>query len=336
MSKPTNRKINLFPIFNLTVFGLLFLLAAIILINLQFIKDHFVVWTNPISAETSALVQTGGMNEKGRFYYAASLPKLAEADEFNQVCRDNHERSVAILGCYTNQQIYIYNITDERLDGVREVTAVHESLHAVYDRLSAGEKNYVNGLLDKEYASLTDDKELTERMAYYQKTEPGQFHNELHSIIATEKPEISRSLEEYYSKYFDDRQEVVAIHKNYSSTIRSLSDKADSLNQQIAALKVDVEARVSQYNADVANVSQSITTFNTLANTEGHFKNQAEFNASRQRILNQTIALDRQYLSIQADIARHDELINEYNDIAITADEINRSLNSALTPAPSL
>ena len=36
----------------------------------------------------------------------------------------------AVLGCYANREISIFNVTDQRLDGIREVTAAHEMLHA--------------------------------------------------------------------------------------------------------------------------------------------------------------------------------------------------------------
>ncbi len=47
----------------------------------------------------------------------------------------------AILGCYnpSSRDIYIYNVTNSELDGVKEVTAAHEMLHAAWERLSESE-----------------------------------------------------------------------------------------------------------------------------------------------------------------------------------------------------
>ena len=35
---------------------------------------------------------------------------------------------------------YIYNVNDERLNGLKEVTAAHEMLHAAYERLPESDK----------------------------------------------------------------------------------------------------------------------------------------------------------------------------------------------------
>lgn len=336
MSKPTQNKINIFPTASLTVLGLLFLVVALILVNFQYLKDSYVIFSTPTSAETLALVQDAGMNDKGQFYFRASTPQLKDATEFNQACRNDREQSDAILGCYANQKIYVYDIKDERLNGVREVTAAHEGLHAIYDRLSVGDKNYVNKLLDAEYQTMKDDPEAKERMDYYNKTEPGQFYNELHSIVATEKKDISRSLEDYYSQYFSDRSKSVNLHLTYSLTIKELSDKARRLNDELVNQKTQLEASIAKYNSDAQGLNSSITIFNQNASTEGYFKSQADFSNARQQLSRRAKALDQQYDIIEADIKRHEDLIKEYNGVAIEVNEVNRNLNSTLAPKPSL
>ncbi len=79
--------------------------------------------------------------------------------------------SRAILGCYVTQRIYIYDVKDAKLDGIREVTAAHEMLHAAYERMSSSEQTKVNALLEVEYEKLRNDKDLAERMAFYARTE---------------------------------------------------------------------------------------------------------------------------------------------------------------------
>ena len=336
MSKTTQNKINIFPVLSLTFLGLIFLVTALVLFNLQFIKDNFVIWSNPTSPAVLSLVEDGGMNQKGQFYYKASVPELSSAEDFNEVCRQDREQSDAILGCYTGQRIYVYDIKDERLAGIREVTAVHESLHAVYERLSAGDKNYVNNLLDTEYKKLPNDDELRERMAYYERTEPGQFYNELHSIIATEKSEISRSLEEYYSQYFNDRQKVVKLHFAYAGTIKGLTEKAEALSAEITTQKTQLEAKINKYNNDIENLNSSIATFNTNAGTAGYYKSQAEFLQARRQLSYQASLIDADYNLINAEIKRHEELVKEYNETAVQVNEVNSSLNSTMAPKPSV
>src|SRR5690606_38163618 len=119
----------------------------------------------------------------GVFYFRATHPEIASADEFNQDC-PRQEANSPILGCYSTGHIYIYDITNDALDGIEEVTAAHELLHAIWDRMSANDQQRIGGLLRSTYATISN-KELKERMDYYQRNEPGQFENELHSIIGT-------------------------------------------------------------------------------------------------------------------------------------------------------
>ena len=83
MSKTTQNKINIFPILNLTILGLIFLAVAFVLFNAQFLKDSFIIWSNPTSPTVLSLVEDGGMNGKGQFYYKASIPELSSAEDFN-------------------------------------------------------------------------------------------------------------------------------------------------------------------------------------------------------------------------------------------------------------
>lgn len=337
MSKIAKNKINLFPLVNLTVLGLLSLVTALVLFNLQFLKDTYTVWAVPTPPETLALVKNAGMNSKGEFYYKASQPELAQAEDFNEVCRYDREQSDAILGCYTNKKIYIYNVKDERVKGVKEVTAAHEGLHAVYDRLSTGDKNYVNDLLDSEYESRkSTDPDLKEKMAYYSETEPGEFYNELHSIIGTEKASISRSLEDYYSKYFEDRTKVVKLHESYASTIKNLADNANKLRNELEVSKANIESSVNKYNKDVEDLNNDILVFNKNAQTAGYFKSQSEFQNARQVLSRRVVQLDQDHASIQQEISKYDQLVLEFNQVALQINDVNNSLNSTLAPKPSL
>ena len=60
-----------------------------------------------------------------------------------------------MLGCYIlNKGIYVYDITDDRLAGVRQVTTAHEMLHAAYDRLSVKERAQVDAMTAAAYEKL--------------------------------------------------------------------------------------------------------------------------------------------------------------------------------------
>jgi len=123
------------------------------------------------------VAEDAGMTEDALFTFYATRPAVESSAAFNRHC-ERREADSPILGCYAANRIYIFDITDERLEGIKVVTAAHELLHAEYDRLPDSEKQRLNPLLQKAYQSGTNPK-LEERMAYYEKTEPGQNMNEL-------------------------------------------------------------------------------------------------------------------------------------------------------------
>lgn len=136
-SVPGNSKTAVIVSSLLTV--LLFLVAGWVVLNRQYVVDQLVVWQYQPSSEVAQLAERAQMNDKGTFYFYASEPQLDGTAKFNEVCKRQEENS-AILGCFTNGKIFVYNISDKRLNGVEEVTAAHEMLHAVYVRLSSSEK----------------------------------------------------------------------------------------------------------------------------------------------------------------------------------------------------
>ena len=98
----------------------------------QAMADQVTIWLSPSPAEISELADATGMSETGRRIFFASTPELDDADDFNTHCPVDEQ---IVLGCYTAREIYLYRVTDERLQGTNEVTAAHEMLHAAYERL---------------------------------------------------------------------------------------------------------------------------------------------------------------------------------------------------------
>lgn len=308
--------------------------AALLFFNRQYVIDQVTIWQYEPSTPVAQLVDRSGMNDKGEFYFYASTPTLESTQIFNDKC-GHREESTAILGCYTAQKIYIYNVIDTRLDGIREVTAAHEMLHAAYERMGDGERQKVNALLETEYNKLKNDKNLAERMAFYAKTEPGQRDNELHSVIGTEVASISSELEEHYKKYFSDRQKVVALHAKYAAVFSDLQTRSDELISELKALGNTIEEDTRTYNSSVTELDKDIENFNTRANNGG-FNNQAQFNAERNSLVSRVSVLDNLRDTISANVTKYESLREELASIASTSEALNRSIDSSLAPAPSI
>lgn len=309
-------------------------LALFLVLNRQSIIDQIAVWQYQPSAEITAFTDRTAMNDRGEFLFYASHPSLEGTQVFNNKCA-RVEQSSAILGCYDGRSIYIYDVKNPKLDGIREVTAAHEMLHAAYLRLSDSERAKVDGLVEAEYAKLSGNKEFAERMAFYARTEPGERDNELHSIIGTEVASISPELEQHYKAYFTDRSKVVALHTQYASVFYELQSRAQELSAELDQLADNIEAASARYNQATAQLNADIQNFNTRANS-GAFSSQAQFNNERAALVARVENLDAQRNAINADRARYNNLRDELVAIASESEALNRSIDSSLAPAPSI
>ena len=308
--------------------------ALFLILNRQWVLDQVALWQYEPPAEIVALADRTAMTDDGRQAFYASRPVLQATTDFRGTC-GNNEEGTAVLGCYTNRLIYIFNVTDIQLDGIKDVTAAHEMLHAVYERLSESERARVDGLLESEYQKLAADDAFTDRMAYYAKVEPGERNNELHSIIATEVATIDPQLETYYKKYFADRAAVVRLHATYSSVFERLKTQGDELSRRLDVLATSIEQASEAYNVASQQLNRDINTFNRRA-TQGEFETQAEFNAERSGLAarSEDLAADRQ--SINNMISEYNQLRDQLATIATQTQALNRSIDSSLAPAPTL
>lgn len=306
-----------------------------LVLNRQQIVDQVYAWQYTPPAAITAIADRTSMSDNGRFLFYASHPSIEESQVFNDKCA-RIERSAAILGCYNGRNIYVYNVTNPKLDGIREVTSAHEMLHAAYMRLGDEERKNVDALVEAEYAKLSDDAEFAERMAFYARTEPGERDNELHSIIGTEVASISPALEQHYKRYFDDRAKVVALHTQYASVFAGLQQRSEELSQQLTVLADAIETNSDIYNTRVGQLNKDIASFNARANS-GEFETQAQFDAERAKLTAQVGELDRLRVTINEDRATFKELREELLSIASESDALNRSIDSSsLAPSPSL
>src|SRR5690554_1282125 len=151
----------------------------------QPIIDQVTVWQYEPTPAVQEHVERLGLTDHGRFLYYASKPSIESSTAFADNCPAHEgEGGFGILGCYrpANKTIFLYDVTDERLNGTEEITAAHEMLHAAWDRLGADERANLGGLLEVEYEKLSNNTAFSERMAIYARIEPGEHANELHSI----------------------------------------------------------------------------------------------------------------------------------------------------------
>lgn len=301
--------------------------AGVVYMNRQYAIDQITVWGFTPSASVDTLKQRIGFTPKGTFYFYASKPQVSDANIFNKGC-PRREVGNPILGCYAAEQIYVYDVANTQLDGIEEVTAAHETLHAIWERTDSNEQERVGGLLKAEYQKRsTNDPSLVERMQYYQRTEPGEFVNELHSILGTEDSALSPDLEAYYGQYFSQRQQVVDLHDKYNSVFNSLKKQSDALYTALTSLSKNINARTIQYNADVKQLSADIDAFNTKAGSSD-FSSASQFNVQRTTLVARTQQVNADRISISNLIDIYNTKLGQYQELSTQIEALNKSIDS--------
>ena len=186
--------------------------------------------------------------------------------------------------------------------------------------MSLSERDKIGKLLNPEYERVKDG-DFEKLMQSYDRTEPGERINELHSLIGTEQLEISKELEEHYAKFFKNRREIAQIYQSYNKNFKDLK-------------KPEIEQSTKKYSEDSKELEEDIAEFNNNAKT-GKYETQAEFNADRAKLLQRIRNLENSRLKINNLVNSYNSKINEFNEVSVQQNELYKSINSNLN-SPSL
>lgn len=304
----------------------------------QDIADRVVASQFKPTSQLNEVLDSTYLSDKGSFYVYASQTKVVAKDEFNYHCGSLQNEKTIVLGCYSpvTKQIVVYDVTDSRLDGVREATTAHEMLHAVWDRLGFDEKQRLTDLLNTEASKVTDQR-LKDLFAQYRESEPGAMPNELHSIIGTEIVDISPELEAHYSKYFIDRKALVSETKKYETVFLEIETRQKSLLSDMDILSASINSRSKVYDQNLTSLSNEIDSFNSRASS-GSITS-SEFNRHRSDLLKRIDDLESDRVSINDDVQKYNLLRQDLENLNLLAEDLNRSLDSSISPlkdTPSL
>ncbi len=310
--------------------------AIWLFLNRQFAVDQLTVWNYQPSASVQSIDEKVQFTDKGKFTFYATKPMVASSDEFNKKC-PRQETGSPILGCYTtDDRIYVFNVSNAQLEGMKEVTAAHEMLHAVWHRMSEPEQERVGALLKAAYEKNAST-ELRERMKYYERNEPDAITNELHSILGTEVAGLGAELDTYYGQFFKDRQIILDLHSKYDTVYKALFDRGDALYSEMQTLSSSIENRSASYDNDIAQLTTDINSFNDRANNGG-FSSTSQFYSERAALVRRSAELDAERTAINNAISSYNVLYEEYQTIASQIELLNNSIDSfkTLDEAPAV
>jgi len=264
------------------------------------------------------------MTPYARRLFYANKPQIESRTAFNNHCSNTFDQA-SVLGCFTGnrQGIYIYDVTDTRLDGIQQVTAAHEMLHQAYERLSGSERTRVDNLL-LAYSKTVTDPALKDKLAAYQKTEPHDVVNEMHSVFGTEVATLPPALEQYYRHYFTDRAKITKFHTQYQQAFTARTEQIASYDAQLNSLK-------KQIGADKATIAAQEKTLQVQraqldANTAS---NQIDaYNAAVPGFNAQVDAYKALVAQTNSLIDQYNKLIDARNSIAVQEQQLQQAIDS--------
>lgn len=308
-------------------------LAVFVFLNQQWTLDELALAGYAPPAAVSGLASNTTMTPLAQRYFYASHPSIDERAAFQKDCSNKDEKTV-VLGCYNGRTIYVFDVSDPRLPGVKEVTAAHEMLHAAYARLGTDERKQVDQMIETEL-KITNDQHIKDLIDAYNRAEPGQLDNEMHSILGTEVGHLSPDLENYYKRYFTDRSKIADYAAQYQSVFTNLQNQQQSLVASLNSLADKINSQTNTLNNQVEQFNSDVSSFNAKAESGG-FASRTDFDTARADLVTRQTQLQTERSSIQSLIDDYNAKRQQLQDLNFEASSLERSIDSQLPAVPSL
>lgn len=193
--------------------------------------------SNEPTYDLNWVIENSHLTELAKNLFISTSPVIS--DDISKDCGSSEHGSPSIIyGCYNlgKQQIFIKAMPREDMAGMLVITAVHETLHAVYRELPDSIKNKINSYIDKEMAGPNGERILSFLRPYKIK----DFYSEAHSFIATEIEDIEPEFEEYFSILISNRRDFVSKYAN-SKKLKIQQEKLSELNKELTLLKAKID-----------------------------------------------------------------------------------------------
>lgn len=300
---------------------------ATVWVERQNVADWWKLRNYTAPADIAALANDDGMTDLGKHLFYVNHPSLEDKQAFNMHCSDKSEET-AVLGCYhgNRQGIYLYAVTDVRLQGVRQVTAAHEMLHQAYDRLSSKDRKHVDQLLQNFYDNTLTDEDIRTKIETYRK-QGADVVNEMHSIFGSEVRGLTPELETYYKQYFTDRAKIVTYSESYQAEftrrkdqVKQYDDQLTSIKTQISTNKSDLSSRLDELKAKEKQIDQDVAS-----------QNQPAYQADVLAYNNMVEAYNGLLSTTRKLITQYNDIVALRNDLAVQEQQLQQALDSRLT-----
>ena len=259
------------------------------------------------TAEMAEVMNNVGFTSKASLIVRSVRPSFEQSDDFNNLCPSDNE-DTSTLGCYSSYEnrIYIYDIEDGELDGVKESVLAHEVLHAIYDRIGITKIDKINQAIDsyyKEHEDLFGD--------YMKNYSEDMYYTELHSIIGqrVHYADLSPVLQEHYSQYFTDYDKMVGFYDQYHSKLDAIDKEIATASAEIDNMHNDIESRLATYEAELEQFNRDVNYHNSQAN-RGYWS-QSRFDSLIQR----QEKLEKDEKKLNEAIELYNNKVRSYNEL---------------------
>jgi hypothetical protein len=323
-SKPTRHWSRKTLYLAVTLLWVVFL--PLVILNRQDIVDWWRLRSYNPPILISSISQQDAMSDYGQKIFYVNSPEVTGKNKFNQDCPTATAEQTIVLGCYHAGQngIYIYDVADQRLDGVEQVTAAHEMLHAAYERMSYKERTEINNQLEDFYHNGLHDERILKTIDAYKQTEPNDVVNEMHSIFGTEVRDLPAPLQEHYKKYFSDRSKVVVFAEKYQAEFTSRQDAVTKYDNQLAGMKSQIDSLESNLKSQQDSINQKqkeLIALRSSGDTTAYNAGVPPYNALID-------SYNSQVQQLKALIAQYNQLVATRNSIALEENQLAQDLNS--------
>ncbi len=276
-------------------------------------------------------------------------PSIEPKKRFHSLCHQPGRKpeKTIILGCYINNgyegNIVIQSVTDARLQGLMEVIAAHEMLHAAYHELSQAERDRLSPKL-RQAAKRVKDSRLLSVLEEYESGDPDIYANELHSHLGTELAELGDpDLDQHYQRYFQDRQQVITFAQKSRSTLFQLDAQAEKLKPEIDALETsllqqktlilqadrDLEAKAQRLKQMRANLRQ-LKQEAEAALRRGDTSLAEQFELQKNRLNTEVNQYNSRVQNLQGRVTQLNQQANTYKQKVDTYNELAKTSRSIL------
>lgn len=319
-----------------------FLVAAVLIVLVvmavsykQEVRDFLSAQGFDPSPRATEVLTELQLTPRGERVFLASRPTVDGSQHFNKQCAGvNHSEGGHVLGCYSQDRIRLFDVTDERIADIVEVTGAHELLHAAYARIGEADRKVLAHELQATFDELSaQDPALAERMSVYDHLSPDAYINELHSVLGSEVRSLPDTLEQHYATYFEDRGSVIDRFDQFHAVFAGIQEQSEAIDAEMTALKESIELRSVEYDHLVNSFNADAAEFKARNDRFEFSKKADEFESIRASLAQRRDALDASLAGIQADIDHYNQLRSQLQELGQVSSELDEYLNSSLAPA---